>query len=96
VESAIIKLIHEHPHGHPIEVTLPNSEVWEINGECGRCGACCRTLGCTHVVGDMVIDGVVKSSCGIYWIRPANCLIYPVDPRVDLEPTCGYWWRRVK
>jgi len=57
-------------------------------GECNRCGACCRLLVSCPFLGR---DSLKLPYCRIYGqLRPANCHVYPFDA-IDAEiPGCSY------
>ena len=69
-------------------------------GECRRCGACCRLAWrCRYYYLD---DGV--PSCKIYnWFRFPNCINFPIDHRdladrdlISPDTPCGYSWARAE
>jgi len=62
-------------------------------GECRRCGACCRLVHrCPFL---QVNNGTAK--CAIHKLRPANCRVFPIDPRdladrdrIRPDDPCGF------
>jgi uncharacterized protein len=61
-------------------------------GECNRCGACCKILfNCPFVVES---EGAVFT-CSIYDRRPPSCRLFPMVP-ADLREVdrCGFSFRR--
>jgi hypothetical protein len=58
------------------------------NGECNRCGECCRILfRCPFLGADSQGDHV----CRIYHKRFGSCRLYPIQPRDLLEvENCSY------
>jgi uncharacterized protein len=74
--------------------TAKNEELLaRRQGECTRCGACCKILiRCPFLIekpdnapGDIY-------SCSIYGSRFSQCRIYPIVPRdlLEVEEECGY------
>lgn len=62
-------------------------------GECARCGACCKLLfKCPFL--DTMPDG--STSCRIHEKRPMNCRIFPLDMKdiaergFFMDKPCGY------
>ena len=100
-----ISIEYRHPIGNVRKVIKENGEVWELEGECNRCGQCCeeiitpflaeREKGCKYL-GCEIINGVKMSKCDIIWERPFFCILYPLRPSEDLYEKCSYKWKRVK
>jgi hypothetical protein len=91
-----MKLLIEfnHPRGYVEEVQLDNGEIWVLDGECVRCGECCKELKCKHLRMEKV-NGKIIATCTIMWDRPAKCMLYPNDPSIPLHDGCGYSWRKL-
>ncbi|MEI6211049.1 MAG: hypothetical protein WCR06_05420 [bacterium] len=69
-------------------------------GECQRCGACCRlTLTCRHVCEEQGL-----ASCNRHkQTRLPNCVNFPIDPRdladrnrIAPDVPCGFMWHNSK
>ena len=66
-------------------------------GECARCGACCRlTVTCPHVI----MEGGLTSCNRHSDSRLPNCINFPIDPRdladrkrIAPDVPCGYSWK---
>ena len=58
-------------------------------GECNRCGACCKILFRCPFLGT---DGEGQYTCRIYEKRFAQCRLYPLHARdlLELEGECSY------
>ena len=63
-------------------------------GECNRCGACCKILlRCPFLIETPAdATGKVVYSCGIYGDHFNQCRIYPLVPAdlEEVEEPCGY------
>ncbi len=63
-------------------------------GECTRCGACCKILfKCPFLLEDTIKEtGQVQYGCAIYGKYPNQCQLYPLVPKdlEEIEETCGY------
>ena len=78
------------------QVTLTNNQVWELQGNCIRCGACCLKM--NNKCKDHYIENVNDkkiSSCRNIWDRLFKCSIFPRNPLDNLEESCGYRWERI-
>ena len=86
----------DHPRGSVKQVLLDNGEVWNLEGECNRCGDCCKEQkmwieiyknkdGTCNQYFEEKVNGKVLGSCKIMWGRPAGCLFYPRDPYEKLS-----------
>jgi Fe-S-cluster containining protein len=66
-------------------------------GECTRCGACCKILfKCPFLIEDTLKEpGRVLYSCSIYGKYPNQCQLYPLVPKdlEEIEESCGYTFR---
>ena len=94
------------PRGTVLQVEI-NGELWKLNGECNRCGACCEKTKmmikefqkedgtCKHFSFETV-DGNKLGKCAIMWARPAFCMLYPRNPYEKLDDECSYSWERIK
>jgi len=102
-----INLDFSHPRGNIRMVELDNGEIWELDGECNRCGLCCEKTkmpivefqndngGCKYFKYETV-NGEKLGKCNIMWTRPAFCMLYPSDPHDPLPDECSYKWKRIK
>jgi len=71
--------------------------TYELQGECRRCGDCCRALECEHLTVERIND-VEVSVCrlhGTFW-KPHACVGYPHNPENELQKGCGYNWKIIK
>ena len=86
---------------------LENGEVWELTGECNRCGQCCEQTkmpvpelrnpdGSCKKYTRETENGIQQGKCNIMWSRPYWCAIYPRDPHEKLHDKCSYIWKRIK
>jgi len=101
-----ILLDYSHPRGFVKQVTLDNGEVWALEGECNRCGACCeRNLapgmfrndnGSCSKLSYETVNAQRVAACGVMWSRPIGCAVYPRDPLEPLYPECSYQWVKVE
>ena len=62
-------------------------KTMRLRGECNRCGACCRLMNCQYLTED---SG--KDSCGLGWLHPFGCRVYPLPEEKRLEG-CGLYWK---
>ena len=65
-------------------------------GDCNRCGACCKILfKCPFLIEDTSQPGQVLYSCSIYGKYPNQCQLYPLVPKdlEEIEEPCGYTFR---
>jgi Fe-S-cluster containining protein len=62
------------------------------DGECNRCGACCKFLfECPFL---KVVEGNPNSfECRIYPIRPPQCRKYPRTKAEQIHEPCGYYFK---
>ena len=102
-----IKLEYSHPRGEVSQVELDNGEVWNLKGECNRCGKCCEKVKmtlpefakedgtCKHLSYETE-NGVKQAKCAIMWARPIFCALYPRDPYEKLPDECSYSWEKIK
>ena len=71
--------------------------AWPPQGECTRCGACCKILfKCPFLIEDTSKEpGQVQYSCSIYGKYPNQCQLYPLVPKdlEEIEEPCGYTFR---
>ena len=100
-------LIYKHPQGHIETVELYNGEIWKLNGECNRCGACCQKTimpikefqdkhkGCKFFSYE-VENGKKVGKCEAIWHRLQFCLLYPIQPYDKLDDDCSFTWERMK
>lgn len=67
---------------------MPKQVKWRYKkqGECNRCGWCCRYHGCEFVVME---EG--KAVCLIYDDRPNRCKVFPEAPPI-LHEGCGFYF----
>lgn len=82
--------------GNVIWVRLNNNEVWELRGECLRCGQCCSGNGCKSYSTE-ILNGIEVGKCLENWAKPWQCKIFPTNP-YDLKEkfdNCGYSWERI-
>jgi hypothetical protein len=94
------------PRGKVDLVRLENGEVWQLNGECNRCGQCCEDMyidvpefdngnhRCNKLRYEKV-NGERLAACDIVWNRPAGCLLYPRDPYDKLPEKCSFEWEKI-
>jgi len=71
--------------------------TFELQGECTRCGECCKALNCEHLAYEKINDMKV-AVCklhGTFW-KPQACVSYPHSPENELQKGCGYRWKIVK
>lgn len=98
---------YNHSFGVVRKVTLPNGEQWNLNGICNRCGDCCLNMkipmpefndenGLCKYIGWETVDGERLCKCNTSWCKPADCILYPIDPYDELYENCSYEWERVK
>jgi hypothetical protein len=62
-------------------------------GECNRCGACCKILfKCPFLVENLGADPGNLYTCGIYGEHFSQCRIYPLVPQdlLEVEEPCSY------
>ena len=62
-------------------------------GDCTRCGACCKILfQCPFLIENPGAGPGDLYSCGIYGKRFNQCRIYPLAPKdlEEIEEPCGY------
>lgn len=96
---------YSHPRGYVDRVVLDDGSVWQLQGECNLCGACCEADqappryrqadgSCSQLISE-TRNGVAVKVCGDFWNRPMSCAIYPKDPHEALPEPCGYSWIRV-
>jgi len=57
-----------------------------LKGECLRCGRCCARMNCEH----LTKDGD-KAACGLGWLMPFGCRLYP-QPGEETLIGCGLYW----
>ena len=67
-------------------------------GECTRCGACCKILfKCPFLIEEAGKESgaAVSYKCGIYGQHFNQCRIYPLVPRdlEEVEEPCGYTFK---
>lgn len=66
-------------------------------GECTRCGACCRLV---YRCPALYYDSDGQAGCRYHQLRPMNCRVFPIDERdiadrdlVMPERACGFSFR---
>ncbi len=59
-------------------------------GECVRCGECCKMGWACPFLKYVEDDGKKLAACGIRHIRPMNCRSYPRIKSEQLVFPCGY------
>jgi hypothetical protein len=73
--------------------TTKNEELLSLRqGECTRCGACCKILfQCPFLVEEPTNEAGIAYTCSIYGKHFKNCRIFPIVPKdlLDVED-CGY------
>lgn len=57
-----------------------------LKGNCTRCGRCCAEMKCRHLTHD---SG--NAACGLGWLHPFGCRVYPLPEEERLEG-CGLYW----
>lgn len=101
-----VTINYVHPRGKIERVEL-DGEIWELEGECNRCGECCEKTqmpieefrnknGMCKYYCTEIINGELMGRCDIMWNRPAFCMMYPSDPHYELHKKCGFKWKRIK
>jgi hypothetical protein len=74
--------------------TRKNEQLLALRqGECTRCGACCKILfRCPFLVEQPENPPGEVYSCGIYGKRFNQCRLYPLVPKdlLEVEEECGY------
>jgi hypothetical protein len=74
--------------------TAKNEELLSLRqGECTRCGACCKILfQCPFLVEEPANDAGDAYTCAIYGKHFKNCRIFPIVPKdlLEVEEECGY------
>jgi Fe-S-cluster containining protein len=74
--------------------TRKNEELLALRqGECTRCGACCKILfRCPFLVEQPENPPGEVYSCSIYGSRFSQCRIYPLVPKdlLEVDEPCGY------
>lgn len=88
-------------------VKLDNGEVWDLKGECSRCGECCENLKMPlkEIAGENgkcikleyeTQNGEKMAKCTApYETRPNFCALYPRDPYEKLYENCTFAWVRL-
>ena len=76
------------------KVGLNNGEVWQIKGECSRCGKCCMRGVCQSLDFES-LNGKKVAKCTSQWSKPWLCKIYPMNPYEELWDTCTYKWEKI-
>ncbi len=63
-------------------------------GECARCGACCRLV---YKCPALFFDAEGGAACRYHQVRPMNCRVFPIDERdiadrdlVMPDRSCGF------
>lgn len=101
IQQAVIDF--EYPAGH-VRTVVIDDEIWNLEGECNRCGACCDgpdywrdavTNRCQKLRQETDEHGMVTHHCSVYWSRPFTCLLYPFNPHDPLPDECSFHWVRV-
>jgi len=73
-----------------------NGEWWKLEGECRRCGQCCRDYPepCEHLDYE-IVNNMKLAKCKIQrggLGKPWGCMVYPRNPDEALYPDCGFRW----
>ena len=101
-----ILIDYANPRGTVKQVEI-DGELWELLGECSRCGKCCVESNmpvkdfqneegkCKHFSYEVEND-IKVGKCAIHWGRPAFCMLYPRDPYAELNGGCSFKWKRIK
>ena len=102
-----IEIYYADPRGTVKVVTLDNGEIWDLTGECNRCGQCCEQTempvpefknpdGSCKKYSREIENGQDLGKCNIMWGRPYFCAVYPRHPHETLHEKCSFKWERRK
>jgi len=67
-----------------------NMQGMELQGDCKRCGTCCRAIKCEHLKMENV-NNKEQATCLIHWTKPVSCALWPLVGD-KIPEGCGYHW----